>query len=315
MMSTNGLRDCKPLGTITMNKSLVRVLGLASVSAALIVGLGGDERRASGQDPAPAGKKADERPARLAEMEFIAQAIRVVAIDDQEQQVPAVMAPKPLHRWTDPTREFSDGGLWVWRSSGRPVAVIGIELYSYWSLEFVSLSTGRVKAEYGRVRWTPQKGGGDFKDVPDAPRPAETEAGRLRQMSELAKRFSAREVWVNATGQHYALRLLPRPIDRYADSGSGVADGGLFIFANGTNPEILLMVEARKRGEGPPKWMFAAMPLSHAEVSLALGKQDVWTSPSKDAGQGVRPSDPYYDVLTPRVKVPAAKEEPKAPPK
>lgn len=309
MMWTNGLRDCKPTGSIIMIRSRVRVLGLVSVSAALIVGNGAHERRASGEDPPPAAKNADERPERLAEMEFIAQSIRVVAIDDQEKQVLAVMAPKPLHRWTDPTREFSDGGLWVWRASGRPVAVIGIELYSYWSLEFVSLSTGRLKGEYKQVRWTPQKGGGDFKDITDAPEPAASEAGRLRQMRDLAKQFSAREVWVNATGQQYALRLLPHPIERYSDSTTGVVDGGLFIYANGTNPEVLLMVEARKIGEGRPKWMFAAMPLSHAEVFLKHGARDVWTSPSKDAGTRVRPSDAYYDVLTPRVRVPDRKSQ------
>jgi hypothetical protein len=245
--------------------------------------------------------RADERDARRDEMARVARAIRVTSIDDQRGETPSVPGAEPIHRWTDPTREFSIGSLWVWRSSGRPVAVVGVELYAMWSLEFVSLSSGPVKAEYDGIRWAPMKPGVTFQPVADSPEPATTETGRLRQMLELARRFSAREHWIGGNGQHYALRLLTHPIDRYADPASGVVDGGLFVYANGTNPEALLLIEARRNGNGPPAWSFAAAPISNAAVTLKVGPRDVWTCPDKRAGRSVGPNDPYYDVLVPRL--------------
>jgi len=276
---------------------------LIGLAAALAFAGGVPGRHANGQDPTPSAKDkdAEERARRLAEMEELAHSLKVVAVDEQGKETPATLAKEPLHRWTDPTRAFSVGSLWAWKVSGRPVAVVGIELYALWSLEFVSLSTGLVRAEDGSIRWAPTKAGVAFSAIPDAPTPAASEAGRLRQMRDLAPRFSGREYWDK---QHYALRLLPHPIDRYSDPASGVVDGALFIYANGTNPEILLMIEARRTGDGPPQWSFAAAPLSHAEVTLKLGERDVWRAPSKDMGQPIRPSDPYYDILTSR-RVPA----------
>jgi hypothetical protein len=265
-----------------MRLYLDHVMMVISVGAFLVVAPAAPGRRANGQEAAASDSEVEKvkRAERLEEMDQIAASIRIASIDGRGAEVSAVMSEQPLLRWTDPTREFSDGGLWAWRVSGRPVAVVGIELYFHWSLEFVSLSTGLVKAEESGVHWAPRTGGVAFKEIPEAPAPAADEAGRLRQMRDLAKRFVAREYWVGGNGQHYALRLLPRPVDRYSDPRSGVVDGGLFIFAHGTNPEVLLMVEARRSGDGPARWSFAAAPLSHAEVVLKIGLQDVWTSPS-----------------------------------
>lgn len=273
---------------------MVHSLGWICLCATQLVAIG-----ASGQDRPPSPKEPDPRARRLEEMAILAKSIKIVAIDDRGKEIPTVRAEEPLLRWTDPTREFSDGGMWVWRARGRPVALVGIERYALWGLEFVSLSPGLVRGKYepARVSWRPQKAGAEFHVIASAPAPGKSEAVRFRQMRELATRFTAHEVW---NGQrHYALRLLPRPIDRYSSPASGTLDGGLFIFGNGTNPEILLMIEARRHGDDPAKWSFAAMPFSHAEVTLNLDAKEAWTSPSKDSGPATNPSDPYYDTLVP----------------
>jgi hypothetical protein len=284
-----------------MRQHPVRTIGLISLGAAILTASVAPGPPLRAQSPPPRAKErekeGDDRAERLEEMKQLASAFQIVAIDDEGKETPAVMVQEPLHRWTDPTRDFNGGALWVWKTSGRPVAVIGIELYAAWSLEFVSLSTGRLKAHDGAIHWTPRKAGAEFHEIPDAPAPAASEAARLRQMRDQAKRFAAREYWINGNGQHYALRLLPQPIDRYSDPAAGVVDGGLFVYANGTNPEVLLLIEARRRGEGPPQWSYAAAPLSRAEVSLKLGTRDAWTSPSKDS---LNPEDPYYVELTSR---------------
>ena len=96
-------------------------------------------------------------------------------IDEERKQTPASIVAEPLHRWTDPTRELSGGALWAWRSSGRPVAIYGLELYgTSWSHEFVSLCTGPLVADDGRVQWAPSKGGVDSARCPMPPPPPRT---------------------------------------------------------------------------------------------------------------------------------------------
>jgi hypothetical protein len=232
------------------------------------------------QDSASPASKDDDRAKRLEAMRQLARAFKVVAIEGDDRS-PLQLAPDPLHRWTDPTRQNSDGVLWVWRSAGRPTAVLAIEPQpTVWCFEFVSLSTGRVEADNGSVRWAPTTAGVEFHEIPDAPAPAAGETERSRQIRDLAQRFTAREFW-HVTAQHYPLRLLPHPIDRYSDAKSGLVDGAIFIFANTTNPEVLLLIEARRNGNGQPTWSYAAETLTTAARTLLLDRKEVWNLGSK----------------------------------
>ncbi len=209
-----------------MSPRVCYVSRLLLAFVAMLIALEAAGQRASGQAPErPAAKKADDRVARLAEMKQIAGTFHATAIVG-DTRGPVALVPEPLHRWTDPTRENSDGALWAWRSSGRPIAIISIELYpqnkafgTVWALEFTSLSTGPIEVEGGehfdmiyedmappradgRLQWVPAKGGLEFREIPGAPAPANTEAERLRQMRDLLKRFSAREFY-DITAQDY----------------------------------------------------------------------------------------------------------------
>ena len=126
--------------------------------------------------------------------------------------------------------------------------------------------------------------------------PADTQAERSRQIKDLLNRFSVRQFY-NIKAQEYALRLLPHPIDRYADAASGLVDGAIFIYANGTNPEVLLAIEAQRHGKGSPAWRYAAAPLTRAEPALRLGHDVVWTHPCKDV---TSPDDTYFLARKPR---------------
>jgi hypothetical protein len=250
---------------------------------------------ASAQEPARPSPEEVERAKQLGEMTQIVRGLRAYVIDEQGNRAPATITPEPLHRWTDPTRDFSVGALWAWRHAGRPVAIIALELYGKsWSYEFVSLSTSRLTADDGQLHWAPSRAGVKFQGIPDAPAPAADEAGRLRQARELARRFAAREFWA---GRQHALRLLTQPIDRYAEPAGGLVSGTIFIFANGTNPELLLLVEARRHGNAPPKWSFAAARLGRAQLNLKLGPEDVWTAPIK-TGIDFKSDDIYFTGRT-----------------
>src|SRR5689334_15530344 len=91
----------------------------------------------------PAGK--DDRAARLKEMNAQIRAIKIEDTSRPEHKPESVTA-EPLHRWNDPTRDFSDGALWAFGTSGRPVAIGTMELYGTgtpyenWSFELIAVA-------------------------------------------------------------------------------------------------------------------------------------------------------------------------------
>jgi hypothetical protein len=271
-----------------MNRRPARPRELLTRFAALVVATATLPDPVHAQDPAPPAAKDAVRAKIFEEMRQTASAFKVVRKNDQNR-TPVAFVREPLHRWTDPTRDKDDGVLWAWRSSGRPIAVLAIEWHSIkpetWSFELVSLADEPLEASSrrpsgGQLRWAPREAGLSFREIPSAPVPAASEAERLRQMRELLKRFSATEFW-DVTGIDYTLRHLPHPIDRYADVDSGLVDGAIFIFANGTNPEVLLLIEARRGSSGATSWSYAAAPLTTAAPTLKLDKKGIWTSPNK----------------------------------
>lgn len=261
---------------------------------------------------------ADGRNARLTEMEGLVRAIRVTA---PPEEAPVPLIPQPLHRWNDPTREFSDGSLWAAGATGRPRALIAVELYTdpqygeFWAYELVSLAPGPIEAEAdgryvplsvpympgagGPLRWSPRQAGVTMTPIADAPEPAATDAARLRQMKALLARVSAHEVGGNQPGaEKTELRPLPRPIHRYADPSRGLTDGALFLFAYGTNPELLVLIEAI-RDANQPRWQLGFARLSRAAPTARLDGHEAWSRPYADAPAA---DDPYYITRTTRTQ-------------
>ena len=261
------------------------------------------------QEPVAAKKESN-----AAQLEEMGRIVRMITIsrNDSGTRRPLEMRAEPLHRWNDPTRGFSDGALWVWGSTGRPAALTAVELYEFpnnpgfWSIEMVSLASGPLEAE-GQDRapgqgpsfhWAPPAAGLEMKPVPGAPNPAANESARLRQAREIAARFTAEEVNHRTTEQRYVLRLLPRPLYRYSDPAASLLDGAIFVFANGTNPETLLLIEAR--GDGPlAVWSYGTARLSRAAPEVFLDGRMVWSLPYVRAHGS---EEPYFIASMPRLK-------------
>jgi hypothetical protein len=269
------------------------------LAASTMVAAGTFRTGVNAQAPTSAAAKESARAKVFEEMRQTAGAFKAFSMEGATRK-PIALAREPLHRWNDPTGEISDGSLWAWKSAGRPSAILTIEFHliqpGTWSLEFVSLSTGRVEVSDDHTRWSPHDAGVSFREIPGAPAPAVGEAERLRQMKEILKRFSASEFW-DVTRQHYALRLLPHPIDRYADADSGLVDGAIFMFAKGTNPEVVVLIEARRGADGATKWSYAAATVTTAGPTLRLDGKDVWTSPNK---YGYLSNESYFFLERPR---------------
>ena len=113
--------------------------------------------------------------------------------------------------------------------------------------------------------------------MPGAPAPAATAPLRLVQLRTVAREFSGRSL--SARGQAWALRLLPQPLFRYESTDPEVIDGAVFALVSsaGTDPEVILLLEARRGADGP-RWMFAAARFSDMDLWLEHKNQEVWSS-------------------------------------
>lgn len=264
------------------------------------------------------GQAVEERAGRLDEMRSLVRAIKI-SDGSRPSRAPEPLAAEPLHRWNDPTREFSDGSLWAFGAKGRPIALATMELYggpkgtSTWSYELISLAPGPIVGEAegryatldqpfnpqagGPLRWEPEGRGVEMRGVANTPAPARAEADRLRQMKAISGRISAREAGANRNdGRETELRLMPRPIHRYADPDSGLVDGAIFLYAYGTNPELLVLIEARQSGDAV-EWSCGFARLSRAALTVKLDGKEAWSRPYAESPP---PRDPYFIVRTGR---------------
>jgi hypothetical protein len=196
-----------------------------------------------------------------------------------DDQVPTPMQPRIVLRWTNNTRGSEDGMtvLYLWR--GRPEAVCCVYPWeNRLCHEFDSLSRGTLLAkEKGHVAWSPAGPGVRFELVKDTDAPAESRPARLRQMKSLAGQFASTMLgWRSDNADREELRLLPRPLYRYAgDLPAGILDGGVFAFVQGTDPESLLLLEAvetEKRSE----WQFAFARRTSGELEGRHQGEVVW---------------------------------------
>jgi hypothetical protein len=194
---------------------------------------------------------------------------------------PLELSKQPILHWNNPAANDEDGAVFVWLLDGRP-EVIGTmftlrrastgETVLKHSLH--SLSGGPLTADHqGQRVWAPSVRGVEFHAVADAPEPAESSRLRLIQMKALAKDFSGKIVRLN--GKSSELRLLPQPLVRYEPKRPDVVDGAIFALAEGTDPQALVLIEARK-ADGAPRWEFAFARFHFVTLYGYHKQQEVW---------------------------------------
>lgn len=183
-------------------------------------------------------------------------------------------------RWPNNIRGSTDGATVIWIANGRPEVVAAIFPWENRFIhEFDSLSRGTIVARRDdEIVWTPKTMGLEFRLIDDAPAPAATSAARLRQMKSLTNQFKATLLgWLPDNSQREELRMMSRPIYRYEiDKPDKVQDGALFAYATGTDPEVLLVIEAF--GEpGAYRWEYAFVRRSSAGLEGHFRDKSVWT--------------------------------------
>ncbi len=171
----------------------------------------------------------------------------------------------PLIRWSNPTVGEVHGETYLWTRDGRPVCIGSV--YHWFTpnwgdtLEIGSLTDHPLRGRQGGGPfWTPTGAKVVWDDLAGADAPAATPAARLVQMRRLVRGVSATlgDTRGAKEGVSRRLRLMPQPLYRYTPPTPTATylDGAVFAFVEGTDPELLLMVEAVTQG-GQPLWRSA----------------------------------------------------------
>ncbi len=222
------------------------------------------------------------------------------------------LAERPLLHWGNPARNGEDGAVFAWLKDGRPEVIGSVFTYRLRGMgpvirkhAFHSLSDGPLTAEFqSRLIWSPKSAGVKFAPVPSAESPADDARRRLTQMRNLARQFSL--TMIDLTEEKTELRLMTQPLVRYEPTAGPAADGAIFSFAVATDPEALLILEARGSG-ADLRWEYALARFHFITLTAQHNGKEVWrVEADKDMMRTVFGNDPqqrakiYYSVIAPQ---------------
>jgi hypothetical protein len=216
--------------------------------------------------------------------------------------------PEPLLRWNNQVVREDDGMLFLWTEGekGRPLATAQFFVVENdWHHEFQSLSLSPFEARFEQRpadnwSWRPDGPGLEFVRADHVDAPADSASGRLRQMKMIAERFSAAVDQNEAFQTPEQLRLLTTPVYRYSANSQGIFDGALFAFVQGTNPEVLLLVEALGAEPAERVWRYGFARMSSYNLRVRRGEQTVWER-KREPVPTPSPASPYYFRLRAQV--------------
>jgi hypothetical protein len=132
-----------------------------------------------------------------------------------------------------------------------------------------------VATKRGQVVWQPSKGGVTFAPLAGAGAPAKSSAARLVQMRGIARDFTGTMTTFEQTA--HALRLLAQPLVRYAGDEQHPLDGAVFAFVRATDPDVLLLLEAREAAGGEAQWQYALARMHCGALAMSYQQRAVWS--------------------------------------
>jgi hypothetical protein len=230
--------------------------------------------------------KPEETSAKRAEMlkEMTSQAAAYKLTLDNKSETKLELHGEPLLRFSNPVSGVPDGVAMMWKDGKRPAVVAQFfqTKEGLWIHEVQSLAdTGLIMQRGGETIWQPRDGAEPFQKLDKAPALADSPTKRLAQMRALAEEFSAADDFKISAGDkettRHPLRMLPRPVYRYQDPESDVADGAMFAFVHGTDPELFLVLEYRSKPAASAGWYYTLTPMTCWAVTASRDKKEIWT--------------------------------------
>lgn len=222
---------------------------------------------------------------------------------DETGKTRAELNPKPAYIWSNPTRSGGQhGSVFIWMYQGRPVIVgsifshpeVGRRMICH---ELHSLVPGPLfpRRDSADQTWEP-KAPVKLEPLAGAPLPEASAARRLIQMRSLAREFTAHSI--DYQKERWELRLLSQPLYRYEKPEGQVIDGALFAFVTsaGTDPEVVLVLEAHKVGNSTA-WYYRAIRFSDSDLFVQHKGKEIWSSIRDDRNQLYFNPDHTYRLL------------------
>ena len=218
---------------------------------------------------------------RIAEMHLKEARAYAIYLDSTRKK-PLELQSDPIFKWQNLTNQGGQlGAIYVWTREGRP-EVLGTMfsqrekeqrnvIHEFHTLADVLVAVDSPK-DVAR-QWKP-KGTLPFVPLMSAPMVAETAVRRISQMRTLSREFAA---FTQIESERVELRLAPQPLIRYQPTRSDVLDGAIFAFlssAAGTDPEVMLMIEARKTDANATDWTWHLGIVRFTERDLVVTRKD-----------------------------------------
>jgi hypothetical protein len=198
--------------------------------------------------------------------------------------------PEPVFRFADEYHEVPDATLWVWTREGRPLAFQKIEANAWagnsdWSIIFATVAQQPLCVEWQGGKTFHHNGtGAIFRPFPDGDPPAEGSRRREMQLRELKGRFRGR-ISPRGDADNAALRILPTPIYRYSERDTKRPLGAVYgVTVTGTNPNLLLVIEARPDERAVERWHYAFARMSGTSGEIRLDDEIVWKFAAETSG-------------------------------
>jgi hypothetical protein len=216
---------------------------------------------------------------------------------DDPKRTELELKPDPVLRWSNPAVGSIHGGIFIWTHQGRPAAVASVfkwfDPLDHMAFEVHSLSTEKLLGILGtKEAWKPSRAGLEYTPVPGAMAPAGTPAVRLSQMRTMSGAFTADKTDRDDNVSVQQLRLLTQPVFRYTSKEARVTDGALFAFVQGTDPEVLLLLEAQETDTGLV-WHYALARMNSTVFKVRYRDQPVWETEVLPWGVVFNNSEPY----------------------
>jgi hypothetical protein len=224
-----------------------------------------------------------------------------------DQTRKAELVIEPVFRWQNLSRaNGQSGAMFVWVDGGRPVVIGGVfsnpeNKRRVVMHEFHALGPDRLFPVFRESdsKWLPGAGV-KLHTLPGSRKVDDTFAKRTLQLRAIARDFTANST--DNEKHRWELRLLPKPLFRYDKPQGDVIDGALLAFVSdaGTDPEIILILEARKV-QDRTEWYYRTVRLSISDLYVDYKGERVWTSLRDDPEGMFGNKDNTYGLVRDRL--------------
>jgi len=225
-----------------------------------------------------------------------------------------LLRSEPILNWQNAERQGQLGSVFVCTNEGRPELIISIFTYSGKNgmrhrHELISMVDRPMKVIHDGERvWKPSAAELKGREILDVGEPETTAVRRMSQMRAIMRQMQGKVF----TEPPSTLNLLPQPLFRYTSASNGIVDGAIFAMALGTDPDILVLVEARS-DQNNTRWFVVPFRSHLIGLELKYRGESIWKADSKPdlkmSGPMQMPyaSEPFF-VYTDSAKIPLPEE-------